>query len=108
MWARSRAAQRKAGWARPPTSTPPTGCTPGSRTRCVGKDTGPGHVPSRDFALNTAWLTAAMTAQILAWLRLLALGGDLARAGPKTLCYPHHAARLTHGGRRRHLNPWAH
>ena len=81
----------------------------------TGKDAGLGHFPSHDFALNAAWLTAAMTAQILlAWLRLLALNGDLARAEPKTLRYRilHAAARLARGGRRRHLKiqaswPWA-
>jgi hypothetical protein len=56
-----------------------------------------------------------MTAQILlAWLKLLALDGDLAKAEPKTLRYKvlHTAARLVHGGRRRRLKiaanwPWA-
>jgi hypothetical protein len=72
----------------------------------TGKDAGLGHFPSHDFAVNAAWLTAAMTAQILlAWLRLLALDGDLAKAEPKTLRYRvlHAAARLVHGGRRRRL-----
>ena len=41
---------------------------------------------SFDFGINAAWLTAAMCGQILlAWLKLLALDGDLARAEPKTL-----------------------
>jgi hypothetical protein len=51
---------------------------------------------------------------MLAWLRLLALDGALARAEPKTLRYRilHAAARLVHGGRRRQLKiqatwPWA-
>ncbi len=36
----------------------------------TGKDTGPGHFPSFDYGINAAWLTAAMTGQILlAWLR---------------------------------------
>jgi hypothetical protein len=60
-------------------------------------------------------MTAAMTAQILlAWLKLLALDGDLARAEPKTLRYKvlHAAARLVHGAGRRRLKidvnwPWA-
>ena len=81
----------------------------------TGKDTGLGHFPSRDFRLNAAWLTASMIAAILlAWLKLLALDGDLARAEPKTLRYRvlHAAARLVRGGRRRHLKiqaawPWA-
>jgi DDE family transposase len=52
----------------------------------TGKDTGLGHFPSFDYQVNAAWLTTAMTAQILlAWLKLLALDGDLAKAEPKTL-----------------------
>jgi hypothetical protein len=84
---------------------------------CVrtGKDTGIGRFPSQSFALNTAWLTAALTAAtLLAWLRCLALDGDLAKAEPKTLRYRilHTAARLVRGGRRRRLKvpttwPWA-
>ncbi len=81
----------------------------------TGKDCGLGHFPSHDFKINAAWLTASMTAQILlAWLKLLALDGDLAKAEPRTLRYRvlHAAARLVHGGRRRRLKiqatwPWA-
>jgi hypothetical protein len=81
----------------------------------TGKDAGLGHFPSFDFQVNAVWLTAAMTGQILlAWLKLLALDGDLARAEPKTLRYRvlHTAARLVRGGRRRRLKiqaswPWA-
>ena len=81
----------------------------------TGKETGLGHFPSHDFAVNAAWLTAAMTGQILlAGLKLLALDGDLARAEPRTLRYRvlHAAARLARGGRRRRLKiqaswPWA-
>jgi hypothetical protein len=70
---------------------------------------------SHDFAVNAAWLTAAMTGQILlAWLKLVALDGDLAKAEPRTLRYRvlHAAARLVRGGRRRRLKiqaswPWA-
>jgi hypothetical protein len=42
---------------------------------------------------------------LLAWLKLLALDGPLARAEPKTLRYRilDAAARLTHGSRRRIL-----
>jgi Transposase DDE domain group 1 len=80
----------------------------------TGKDAGLGHFPSHDFALNAAWLTAAMTGQILlAWLKLLALDGDLATAEPRTLRYRvlHAAARMARGGRRRRLKiqatwPW--
>jgi hypothetical protein len=81
----------------------------------TGKDTGIGRFPSHEYAFNQAWLTAAMTAQtLLAWLKLLALDGDLARAEPKTLRYRilHAAARLIRGGRRRRWKipanwPWA-
>jgi DDE family transposase len=81
----------------------------------TGKDCGIGKFPSTSLAMNKAWQAAALTAAtLLAWLRLLALDGSLARAEPKTLRYRilHAAARLTRGGRRRRLNiaatwPWA-
>jgi hypothetical protein len=72
----------------------------------TGKDTGPGHFPSHDYAINQAWLDAAMIACVLlSWLKFLALDGDLARAEPRTLrCRVlHAAARLVRGGRRRTL-----
>jgi hypothetical protein len=70
----------------------------------TGKDTGLGHLPSRDYGLNKAWLDASMTACVLlSWLRHLALDGKLAKAEPKTLRYRlfQAAARLVHGGRRK-------
>jgi Transposase DDE domain group 1 len=81
----------------------------------TGKDAGLGHFPSHDFKVNAAWLTASMIAcTLLAWLKLLALDGDLARAEPKTLRYRilHAAARLARGSRRKRLKiqaawPWA-
>jgi hypothetical protein len=81
----------------------------------TGKDCGYGKLPSSDLGINKAWLAAALiAATLLAWLRLIALDGDLARAEPKTLRYRilHAAARLTRGGRQRHLRiaagwPWA-
>ena len=81
----------------------------------TGKDTGLGHFPSHDYEINKAWLDASMTACILlAWLKLLAPDGDLAKAEPKTLRYRilHAAARLVRGGRRQWLKiaaswPWA-
>ncbi len=52
----------------------------------TGKQAGLGHFPSFDFKVNAAWLTASMIASILlAWLKLVALDGDLAKAEPKTL-----------------------
>jgi hypothetical protein len=81
----------------------------------TGKDTGIGKFPSSSLAMNKAWMSAALTAAtLLAWLKLLALDGSLARAEPKTLRYRilHAAARLTRGGRQRELKisatwPWA-
>jgi hypothetical protein len=81
----------------------------------TGKDCGLGRFPSHTLATSAAWLTASLTAAaLLAWLQLLTLDGDLAKADPKTLRYRilHTAARLTHGQRRRHLAipatwPWA-
>ena len=68
------------------------------------KDTGLGRFPSREFAINTAWLTAVMiAADLVAWLRLLALTGALATAEPKALRYRllHVPARLTRSARRK-------
>jgi hypothetical protein len=82
----------------------------------TGKDCGIGRFPSHDFAINSAWLAVSLiAATLLAWLRLIALDGDLARAEPKALRYRllHAAGRLVRGGRRRRLKisrtwPWAH
>jgi len=81
----------------------------------TGKDCGIGKFPSHQMGMNRAWFTAALiAAALIAWLKLIALDGDLARAEPRTLRYRlfHAAARLTRGGRRRHLKiaatwPWA-
>jgi hypothetical protein len=81
----------------------------------TGKDCGIGKYPSTSLAMNKAWQAAALTAAtLLAWLRLLALDGHLARAEPKTLRYRilHAAGRIVHSGRRRFLKiaatwPWA-
>ena len=80
----------------------------------TGKDCGIGKFPSGSLAMNTAWQAAALTAAtLLAWLRLLALDGHLARAEPKTLRYRilHATGRLVRSGRRRFLKfaaawPW--
>ena len=67
----------------------------------TGKDAGLGHFPY-DLQVNAAWLTAAMTGQILlAWLKLLALDGDLATAEPRTLRNRTGAARRSPAGPRR-------
>jgi Transposase DDE domain group 1 len=52
------------------------------------KACGAERLPSSDYARNSAWLQlAALAVSLLAWLRHLALDGDLARAEPKTLRY---------------------
>jgi len=69
----------------------------------TGKNCGIGRFPSHDFKLNTAWFAAALiAAMLLAWLKLLALDGALARAEPETLRYRvlHAAGRLVRGARR--------
>jgi len=84
------------------------------RIRC-GKHAGFGRFPSRQFAINQAWLELALTGlDLIAWTQRLLLDGALAVAEPKTLRYRllHVAARITHGGRRTFLRiahswPWA-
>jgi hypothetical protein len=84
------------------------------RIRCA-KDTGLRRLPSREFAINQAWcVAAAIATDLIAWLQIHALDGDLATAEPKRLRYRilHTAARLTRGQRRRRLRipsrwPWA-
>ena len=83
---------------------------------CNAKDTGLTNLPSADFAINHAWLTAALIAHdLLAWTRLIALDGDLARAEPKRLrfCLLHTAGIIARSGRQTRLRlaarwPWAH
>jgi len=82
---------------------------------CNAKDTGLTNLPSADFAINAAWLTTALIAHdLLAWCRLVALDGDLARAEPKRLryCLLHAAGVIARTGRRTRLRlaagwPWA-
>ena len=82
------------------------------------KDTGLGRLPSREFALNQAWLTAVMiAADLVAWTRMLACTGvaaTLAACEPKAMRYRflHVAALLTRSSRRRRVKipetwPWA-
>jgi hypothetical protein len=81
----------------------------------TAKATGMGHLPSKKASINQTWLTAvAMACDLLAWLRLLCLSGDLAKAEPKTLRYRilHTSARIIRGQRRRTIRipetwPWA-
>jgi hypothetical protein len=78
------------------------------------KDAGLGRLPSREFAINQTWLMLTqIAADLVAWLRLLALDGELAKAEPKALRYRllHVPARLVHGARKRRLRipatwPW--
>jgi len=52
------------------------------------KAVGAENLPSKDWNRNSAWLQlAALAASLNAWLRHLALDGDLARAEPKALRY---------------------
>ena len=56
--------------------------------------------------MNSAWLAVSViAAALLSWLRIIALGGDLAKAEPKTLRYRvlHAAGKLVRGNRRRGL-----
>jgi len=79
------------------------------------KDTGIGRFPSREYAINEAWLLAtSIAADLIAWLRLLALPEKLKACEPKALRYRllHVPARLTHSARQRRLRypatwPWA-
>ena len=83
----------------------------------TGKDTGIGRFPSRQFAINQAWLLCALTAiDLLAWTQTTLLHDQpaLAVAEPKTLRYRllHVAANLTRSARRTKLRidntwPWA-
>ncbi|WP_131746578.1 IS1380 family transposase [Frankia sp. Cppng1_Ct_nod] len=84
-----------------------------SRIRC-GKATGLRRMPSKSFAVNSAWCAAvALACDLLAWLALLALDGELAKAEPKTVRYRllHTAGRIIRGQRQRRLRlpenwPW--
>ncbi len=84
----------------------------------IAKDSGLGRFPSREFAINQAWLIATtIAADLISWTRLLTFTGDaavLADCEPKALRYRllHVPARLTHTARQRRLRipdtwPWA-
>ena len=78
------------------------------------QELGLGRLPFQASQPNQAWFELALLAQdLLAWLRLLVLEGDLALAKPKRLRHRllHVAGRLTRSGRRRTLHlpaawPW--
>ena len=83
-----------------------------------GKDIGLGRFPSRQFAINQAWLACALTAiDLLAWAQTILLPDNpaLAKAEPKKLRYRllHVGARLVRGTRKLRLKidrnwRWAH
>jgi hypothetical protein len=85
------------------------------RIRCT-KNTGLDRLPSRQFAINAAWVELALTAaDLIAWTQTTLLEGDLAGAEPATLRYRllHVAARITRGQRRMFVRidsawPWRH
>ena len=78
------------------------------------QELGLGRLPFQALEPNKAWFELALLAQdLLAWLRLLVLEGELALAKPKRLRHRllHVAGRLTRTGRRRTLHlpaawPW--
>ena len=73
------------------------------RQICDTKATGLTNLPSHSFQINSAWLQLVLTTHdLLAWTRLLALTGDIARAEPKRLryCLFHTAGHVVTTGRR--------
>jgi hypothetical protein len=82
--------------------------------RC-GKDTGMRNLPHHCFEHNQTWLETSLIAQdLLTWMKLICLDGDLATAEPKRLRQRllHIAAKLVRHGRRTHLKldrdwPWS-
>lgn len=67
------------------------------------RDSGLDRMPFTSFAANAGWLEAILTAHdLLAWLRIGCLTGELASAEPKALRYRllHTAARIVRRGRR--------
>ena len=47
---------------------------------------GAARLPSKDYHRNSAWLQlVCLAVSLLAWLKLIALDGDLAKAEPKAL-----------------------
>jgi hypothetical protein len=79
------------------------------------QDTGLARLPSKSWTVNKAWCAAITIAvDLIAWFRLYALTGALAKAEPKTLRYRlfHTPARLIRARRYRWLRlpqtwPWA-
>ena len=88
---------------------------PAEKRICDTKDTGLSNLPSWSFAINAAWLALVLIAHdLLVWLKLLCLDGELAHAEPKRLryCLLHTPAAITRSSRRSRLRlsatwPWA-
>ena len=68
-------------------STPATAPRPTSRTPSRNwKACGGANLPSKDWGRNSAWLQLnALAVTLTAWLRHIALDGELAKAAPKKL-----------------------
>lgn len=87
----------------------PRGPPPGAHARVEdrirhAKDSGLGRFPSREFAINQPWtMLPTIAADLIAWLRLLALPEALKGVRAKALRYRlmHVPARITRGARRR-------
>ena len=81
----------------------------------AGKDTGMRNLPHHAFEHNQTWLELSLIAQdLLCWIKLICLTGELATAEPKRLRQRllHIAAKLVRHGRRTHLKldrdwPWS-
>jgi hypothetical protein len=81
----------------------------------AGKDTGMRNLPHYAFEHNQTWLESSLIAQdLLCWMKLICLTGELATAEPKRLRHRllHATGRLVRHGRRTRLKlqsdwPWA-
>jgi hypothetical protein len=81
----------------------------------TGKDTGMRNLPHHAFLHNQTWLELSLIAQdLLAWMKLVCLTGELSNAEPKRLrhCLLHIAGKLVTHGRRTRLKldrdwPWS-
>ena len=82
----------------------------------AGKDTGMRNLPHHAFEHNQTWLEVSLIAQdLLTWMKLTCLDGELQQAEPKRLRHRllHTAGRIVRHGRRTQLKlqadwPWAH
>ena len=78
----------------------------------AGKDTGMRNLPHHAFEHNQTWLELSLIAQdLLVWMKLICVDGELAKAEPKRLRHRllHTAGRIVRHGRRTRLrlrNDW--